>query len=605
MTVESAAFSVLINLAEPAFRALALAVVAGVVLALLRLRHTSMKLCLWTVVLVAALVMPALVVVTPTLPLGIIPPGMATVLHRAAGEASTVPSRLGPVATQGNYKQSTVIEDLAAVPSSLTSSALVVPDTQAGVLASLSSSWAVWLLILYLVGAFVLLARAVIGWFAARRLERTAASVDDEAPCAIVDRLAKCAGVARAPRLYESAGCLVPITMGIVRPIVMLPSDWPQWSETTLEAVLIHELAHVARRDALTQRLSLLHRAVFWFSPLGWWLHRHLGQLAEYASDEAVLAGGVNQTTYAEALLGFFSALGRDHRGEWSGSSASNEYLAMAQGSEPRRRVQHIFAWRNGESRRLTLPIAVAIVLVAAPMVTVVAAIQPGRAVVELPMPPLLEQPSLRDWLQTVPTVSVPMEQQPVASPLVDQRPDPPKAQVDYSGTWRSVQDAAATQTGELGDEFIATQDATRLVIDVAGHHDVYALDGSESRNGAVVRPDGTRWQEMVAQVTFEGHFLVIASKRPTSAERAGGPTNGSQRHVVPHRDLVFTFLDPDLDFAARGGGKVHAILRARVVMSLNADGSLSVEETVSVTPAGTLIPQGTTTTRRVYRRVS
>ena len=45
--------------------------------------------------------------------------------------------------------------------------------------------------------------------------------------------------------------------------------------------MLAHEVSHVERHDALTQRLALIHRAIFWFSPLAWWLERKLAAVAE------------------------------------------------------------------------------------------------------------------------------------------------------------------------------------------------------------------------------------------------------------------------------------------------------------------------------------
>ncbi len=73
--------------------------------------------------------------------------------------------------------------------------------------------------------------------------------------------------------------------------------------------MISHEISHVARRDAFIDRLSLLHRAVFWFSPLSWYLTRCIAELAEEASDEAALAAGADRTRYAETLLGFFAEL--------------------------------------------------------------------------------------------------------------------------------------------------------------------------------------------------------------------------------------------------------------------------------------------------------
>ena len=61
----------------------------------------------------------------------------------------------------------------------------------------------------------------------------------------------------------------------------------------------------------LTQRLSLLHRAIFWFSPLAWWLDRHLADLAEQASDEATLVLRNRQQTLRQHPAGFLRALPR------------------------------------------------------------------------------------------------------------------------------------------------------------------------------------------------------------------------------------------------------------------------------------------------------
>ena len=70
------------------------------------------------------------------------------------------------------------------------------------------------------------------------------------------------------------------------------PRRLAHWSAATIDAVLAHELAHIERRDALTQRVTLVYLALFWFSPFSWWLHQHLAQLAEQASDEVALDSG-------------------------------------------------------------------------------------------------------------------------------------------------------------------------------------------------------------------------------------------------------------------------------------------------------------------------
>ncbi len=116
---------------------------------------------------------------------------------------------------------------------------------------------------------------------------------------------ARALGLALVPPAAESEMISVPVTLGVLRPAILLPSGWREWDDTKLDAVIAHEMSHVARRDTLTQRLSLLHCAIFWFSPLAWWLNRHLADLAEQASDEAALSCGTDRKAYARTLLGF------------------------------------------------------------------------------------------------------------------------------------------------------------------------------------------------------------------------------------------------------------------------------------------------------------
>jgi TonB family protein len=137
-----------------------------------------------------------------------------------------------------------------------------------------------------------------------------------------------------------------------------------------LDAVLIHELSHVRRRDALTQQLALMLRATSWPSPLGWWLRRRLTNLAEAASDEAALVGGVEPTRYAEVLLRFVIAIGAGQRHEeW--------HLAMARGAGVERRVEHVLEWRGRRHMSLSKRATVLLVAAAALVVWFASAVRP------------------------------------------------------------------------------------------------------------------------------------------------------------------------------------------------------------------------------------
>ena len=99
--------------------------------------------------------------------------------------------------------------------------------------------------------------------------------------------------------------CVTPITIGIVAPVVILPPDWATMDEAEMSAVLAHEEEHVRRRDPLVTLITLLNRAIFWFHPLAWWLHREIARLSEQACDTVVISRGHDSDVYSACLLRF------------------------------------------------------------------------------------------------------------------------------------------------------------------------------------------------------------------------------------------------------------------------------------------------------------
>jgi bla regulator protein BlaR1 len=95
----------------------------------------------------------------------------------------------------------------------------------------------------------------------------------------------------------------IPLVWGIVRPRLLLPAAARDWSGEQLRSVLLHELAHVKRRDTLAQLLVQVACAVHWFNPLVWFAAWRLGVERERASDDLVLASGVRPSAYAGHLL--------------------------------------------------------------------------------------------------------------------------------------------------------------------------------------------------------------------------------------------------------------------------------------------------------------
>lgn len=95
----------------------------------------------------------------------------------------------------------------------------------------------------------------------------------------------------------------VPLTAGFLRPMVVLPPAHASWSSGRLRAVLLHELAHVVRRDGLSLLALRLVACVLWFHPSVWWLIRRFRLEAELSCDEQVLRAGVPAIAYARWLV--------------------------------------------------------------------------------------------------------------------------------------------------------------------------------------------------------------------------------------------------------------------------------------------------------------
>jgi hypothetical protein len=93
------------------------------------------------------------------------------------------------------------------------------------------------------------------------------------------------------------------MTWGIFRPVILLPEEAEFWTRARLEAVLLHELAHIRRRDALTQLLAFVVCAFYWPNPLIWLGAQRLRREAETAADDAVITSGIKPSAYAGELL--------------------------------------------------------------------------------------------------------------------------------------------------------------------------------------------------------------------------------------------------------------------------------------------------------------
>ncbi|HEU4457242.1 MAG TPA: HEAT repeat domain-containing protein, partial [Longimicrobium sp.] len=164
---------------------------------------------------------------------------------------------------------------------------------------------------LWAAGAALLLARLLAGfgtvWYLSRRGER----VDDPEWTSLIARLERRFNVRTGIRLVRTDWTEMPMTFGIVRPVVLLPMDADEWPAERREVVLTHELAHIARADVLVHALGQIVCALYWFNPLAWIAMKNLRAEAERCCDDWVLRAGTRASTYAEHLLSMVRTVGR------------------------------------------------------------------------------------------------------------------------------------------------------------------------------------------------------------------------------------------------------------------------------------------------------
>ncbi|HUO94519.1 MAG TPA: M56 family metallopeptidase [Rhizomicrobium sp.] len=129
-----------------------------------------------------------------------------------------------------------------------------------------------------------------------------------------------------------------PITWGVFHPIVLLPKTALAWPRERLHAVLLHELAHIRRRDSLANALSHVACALYWPNPLVWIAAKKLRREAEIAADDAVINAGIKPSSYAGELL----ALAQEFRARQS--AFAGMALFMAQPSSLEERVESVLA---------------------------------------------------------------------------------------------------------------------------------------------------------------------------------------------------------------------------------------------------------------------
>lgn len=204
----------------------------------------------------------------------------------------------------------------AAAPAPAAEAGAITHDTEPISLSSpswtLSPRWVVkalpalssWIAVFYFAGVSLVLARLVRGIWGGYRLRKIARVVDDPKLIEAVRQQARRLGIRVAPTVAWCERISVPVVVGIVAPMILLPAAVVSGlSASQLQALLLHELSHIRRFDPIVHLLQRVIEAILFFHPAVWFVSRRVSIERELAADDMVLAVGWDRPSYADALV--------------------------------------------------------------------------------------------------------------------------------------------------------------------------------------------------------------------------------------------------------------------------------------------------------------
>jgi GWxTD domain-containing protein len=160
-----------------------------------------------------------------------------------------------------------------------------------------------WLTPIWLAGVLLFQLRCLASWAAAGRMRRIGVC---GAPSEWIEKLGDLQARLRMTRpvtLLESCFAEVPVVIGHLRPVILMPLGLLAGLPVgQIEAILLHELAHIRRADYLVNLMQTLVEGLFFYHPAAWWISSSIRAERENCCDDLVVLTNGDAHEYARAL---------------------------------------------------------------------------------------------------------------------------------------------------------------------------------------------------------------------------------------------------------------------------------------------------------------
>jgi beta-lactamase regulating signal transducer with metallopeptidase domain len=163
--------------------------------------------------------------------------------------------------------------------------------------------WMPWLMLCYAIGVLIMLGRLGRGLMQLHYLRTRDIRQPEGRLLGILQRLQLQTGITTRVALRISFRVITPIVVGALRPLILLPASMLEnLGSEGLEAILLHELAHISRSDYLINILLSVAECLLFFNPFVWGVCAAIRREREHCCDDFVLANTAQPVAYAFAL---------------------------------------------------------------------------------------------------------------------------------------------------------------------------------------------------------------------------------------------------------------------------------------------------------------
>jgi beta-lactamase regulating signal transducer with metallopeptidase domain len=355
-----------------AVKAAVILAIAGLVAVAWRRGSAASRHLVWTLGVAASLAIPAMSAAiaklgAPRIEIAAWTERDQPAANLAAGEAPV--SSLDPAANPEIFvspRESGSIESEPAIVVSKTGAA--TPEVSAR---RSAIDWRSLLFPIWLAGAALALLPLLVAQIRVRSIARNARPAGKRWND-LVTSTPSISGFAGRVRMLESADAQMPMTWGVTRPTLLVPGRSDKWADWQCRDILLHEIAHVQRRDCLTQLVAHIACAVYWFNPLAWIAAHRMRVERELACDDRVINSGSRASDYASNLLDVARSLRAP-------SMTSHTAIAMARPSQLSGRLLAVLDNRRNR-RTVTRGLAAGTSFAAIAVALAVASLAPASA---------------------------------------------------------------------------------------------------------------------------------------------------------------------------------------------------------------------------------